>query len=219
MFIKNGDFDEYKLKKGTKNRPGTSAAETGWNYCTSWATATFLLSLESVRAQEALWERGELDNMSISLKECLFGKLSGIYHMIPEPRSEKGEDRFDSLGKVCTWSARPQKKTIKKRESNNPLFITVNTFTRPDTASKFSSMQKAVAGCVIGEHFSLLFVNLFRQTERESLLLLHLPLKSVTHCLLCTCQDDWIQSLIYADNFSRCSAKHNKQRSETRSQN
>jgi len=59
------------------------------------------------------------------------------------------------------------KKTIKKRESNNPLFITVNTFTRPDTASKFSSMQKAVAGCVIGEHFSLLFVNLFRQTERE----------------------------------------------------
>jgi len=29
VFMKNGDFDEYKLKKGTKNRPGTSAAETG----------------------------------------------------------------------------------------------------------------------------------------------------------------------------------------------
>lgn len=69
----------------------------------------------------------------------------------------------------CVLDLRGRKKRqLKKRESNNPLFITVNTFTRPDTASKFSSTRKAVAGCMIGEHFSLFFVNLFRQSKRET---------------------------------------------------
>lgn len=72
-------------------------------------TATFLPSLESVRACEVLREWGKLDNMSISLKECLFGKLSGMYHMIPAPCTEKPADSFDSLGKAGTWSARPPK--------------------------------------------------------------------------------------------------------------
>lgn len=54
--------------------------------------------------------------------------------------------------------------------------------------------------------------------DKEGLLLLHLRLKSVTHCLLWTCQYDWMQSLIYTDNFSSCSAKQNKRHYETSSQ-
>lgn len=59
-------------------------------------------------------------------------------------------------------------------------------------------------------------VKLYR--DKEGMLLLHLRLKSVTHCLLSTCQYDWIQSLIYTDNFSCCSAKQNIRHYETSSQ-
>lgn len=54
--------------------------------------------------------------------------------------------------------------------------------------------------------------------DKEGLLLLHLCLKSVTHCFLWTCQSDWMQNLIYTDNFSCCSAKQNKWHYETSSQ-
>lgn len=40
---------------------------------------------------------------------------------------------------------------LEKRESNNPLFITVNTLTKPDTLSNFLSMSKAVAECMRGK--------------------------------------------------------------------
>lgn len=55
--------------------------------------------------------------------------------------------------------------------------------------------------------------------EIYGLLLLHFCLKSVTHCLLWTCQDDRKQSLIYPDKFTCCSVEQDKWYSETSSQN